>query len=227
MENPAAVHAKFSRRKIFWLIAILFSAVLLILVFVFPPGDAENIFSQKPQRVDEALLYSQSADDPKLGNPNAKARLVEFGDFQCPYCRASFPVVREILQKYQGKIYFVYRDFPLFNIHPDSIKAAEAAGCAANQDKFWAMHDKLFINQENLLVSDLKQYASEIGLNVAAFNQCLDSGQQTAEVEGDYNDGIVWGVKATPTFFLNGYRIPGSIPRDVLIRLIDQALEEE
>ena len=214
-----------------WAIAIFFILLYLIAAFVLlataldsQPVAQTSISSAA--LVDEAELYLNSQDDPFWGEKDALVKIVEFGDFQCPYCRQSFLVVREILNKYQNDIYFVYRDFPVVSIHQEALKAAEAAQCALEQEKFWPMHDKLFINQENLSLTDLKVYAMEIGLNSFEFNNCLDSGKYSAEVIQDYEDGIGLGVIGTPTFFINGYRISGSIPSEIFIKLIEQAKSE-
>src|SRR3989338_1605956 len=159
----------------------------------------------KIQRVDENFLYGQGQNEPHLGDISAKARIVEFGDFECPYCEQSFPIVREILQQYQGKIYFVFRDFPLTDIHSHALPAAEAAACAAEQGKFWEMHDKLFLNQANLEDADLRKYAQAIGLNTAQFNSCFKANKYLSDINQDVNDGLGFGVRATPTFFINGY----------------------
>ncbi|MDP2586951.1 MAG: DsbA family protein [Candidatus Komeilibacteria bacterium] len=219
--------------KRWWgMIIILILAYLIVtnlLLWLSPKSPAEQgQLSNGPSanQVSEEQLYLNAADDPAMGDKNAKVRIVEFSDFQCPYCRESFPVVREILDRYGDKIYFVYRDFPVSTIHPESVKAAEAGQCAHEQGKFWQMHDKIFINQENIQPADLKNYARAIGLNTDQFNNCLDSGQYQAEVNQDFQDGVNLGAVATPTFFINGYRVSGSIPLEIFIKLIDQGLSQ-
>ncbi len=219
--------------KRWWgIVIILILAYWLItsLLLWLSPKDSDNDGQLKTgeatNRVAEEKLYLNTADDPAVGDKKAKVRIVEFSDFQCPYCRQSFPVVREILNKYQDKIYFVYRDFPVTTTHPESLKAAEAGQCAHDQGKFWPMHDKIFINQENILPQDLKNYAQAIGLDTVKFNDCLDSGKYEAEVNQDFQDGVNLGAVATPTFFINGYRVSGSIPLEVFIKLIEQGLKE-
>ena len=214
-----------------WAIIIFLILLYLVITFILLATASDSRPSvqtsiSSANRADEAELYLNSQDDPFFGQKDALVKIVEFGDFQCPYCRQSFPVVREILSKYQNDIYFVYRDFPVISIHQEALKAAEAAQCALEQEKFWPMHDKLFINQENLSLTDLKVYAMEIGLDTAKFNGCLDSGKYSAEVIQDYEDGIGLGVIGTPTFFINGYRISGSIPSEIFTRLIEQAKSE-
>lgn len=159
-----------------------------------------------------------------LGGANAKAVMVEYSDFQCPACGAAEPTVQEVINAYGNKIKFVYKHFPLTNIHTNAQKAAEASECAGAQGKFWEMHGKLFENQKALRVSDLKSYAQQIGLNITAFNSCLDSGAAAANVKADFNDGLAKAVRATPTFFINGRKIEGGVPFDEFKTVIDQEL---
>jgi len=217
--------------KRWWGILIILTLLYLLgtfLILWLASGieEPQSGTSLTEQRVEEAELYLNSQDDPFWGDKGALVKIVEFSDFQCPYCKKSFPVVREILNEYQDDIYYVYRDFPVSQIHAEAAKAAEAGQCAYEQGKFWPMHDKIFINQENIGLADLKRYALEAGLNTSEFNSCLDSGKYAAEVSQDYFDGIALGVVGTPTFFINGYRISGSLPKDIFVRLIEQAKSE-
>lgn len=159
-----------------------------------------------------------------LGDANAKAVMVEYSDFQCPACGAAEPTVQEVINAYGNNIKFVYKHFPLTNIHQYSQKAAEASECAGIQGKFWEMHAKLFANQNALRISDLKSYAQQIGLNATSFNQCLDSGAAAANVKADFNEGLAEKVRATPTFFINGRKIEGGVPFDEFKTVIDQEL---
>ena len=110
-----------------------------------------------------------SGDDPSFGNPAAKVAIVEFGDFECPFCQRAFPVIRSLMDEYKNEIYYIYRDFPLADIHPNAQLAAQGGYCAHQQDKFWAYHDKLFQNQ-NLIARDyLSAAAGQIGLNIDQF----------------------------------------------------------
>lgn len=167
-----------------------------------------------PENLKETLAYS-TAGDPSFGNPNAPLKIVEFADFECPYSRDESLIVREIQARFPDKIHFVYRDFPLEDIHPHALKAAEAANCAHEQDKFWAMHDKLYQNASRLTDLDLKLYALEVGLDITKFNACFDSRKYKDEIEIDRADGIAAGVVGTPTFFINGKRIAGAIPLEL------------
>ena len=164
-------------------------------------------------------------DDPVQGAAQAPVTIIEFSDFQCPYCRRVQPTLKRLLQEYDGMIKLVFRDFPLRNIHPEAQKAAEAAQCAADQQQFWPYHDKLF-DTTRLHVEDLKKYAQELGLNTDQFNTCLDTGKYAQEVERDLQDGVKAGVNATPSFFINGQPVSGAVDYDRFKDMIEAALEE-
>ncbi len=153
----------------------------------------------------------ESSGDPELGPKNAPVTIVEFGDFECPFCRRSYSTIRELERQYTGKIRLVYRDFPVFSVHKRAMLAHRAANCAFEQEKFWAMHDKIFENQEDMEEADLKKYALQIGLDEKNFASCLDDDTKEREIMEDLNDGVALGVKGTPTWFVNGYKIEGDI----------------
>jgi protein-disulfide isomerase len=163
--------------------------------------------------------------EPALGPASAPVTIVEFSDFQCPYCRTVQPTLKRLLQEYQDRVKLVFRDFPLRNIHPQAQKAAEAAQCAADQQQFWPYHDKLFA-VTNLQVQDLKQYAQELGLDMPQFTTCLDSDKYAQEVERDLQDGLKVGVSATPSFFINGQPVSGAVPYERFKELVEAALEQ-
>jgi protein-disulfide isomerase len=180
----------------------------------------------QPQRIEVSL-----DDDPVKGSPNAKVTIVEFSDFQCPFCQRFFlQTLPKIEEKYikTGKVRFVYRDFPL-NFHQYAQKAAEAAECADEQGKFWDYHDILFQKQSEWAAageSKFKEYAQQLGLDMQKFNQCLDSGKYANEVQKDYNDGLKYGVSGTPTFFINGREVIGAQPYSVFEQIIEQELSK-
>ncbi len=166
-------------------------------------------------------------DDPARGPEDAAVTIIEFSDFQCPYCGRFFQqTLPQLMAQYGDRVRFVYRDFPLDQIHPNARNAAIAAECADDQGKFWEYHDVLFSNQQALGVADLKRYAEQLGLDVAAFSQCLDSQKYNDEVNADLRDGLQAGVTGTPTFFINGRRVVGAQPLQTFQTLIDQALAE-
>jgi protein-disulfide isomerase len=166
-------------------------------------------------------------DDPAWGPEDAPVTIIEFSDFQCPFCSRFFTqTYPQIKQEYEGQVRFVYRDFPLTSLHENAQKAGEAAECADDQGKFWDYHDMMFNNATALDVTSLKSYAGQVGLDAEAFNQCLDSGKYTEEVQKDYQDGISYGVTGTPAFFINGVSIIGAQPYANFKAVIDAALQE-
>ncbi|MBS3106680.1 DsbA family protein [Candidatus Woesearchaeota archaeon] len=182
------------------------------------PGD-----SAPAPTVDMAKLVD---DDPMLGNKNAPVTIVEFSDFECPYCgRFHSQTFPQIKQEYidTGKVRFVYRDFPL-GFHQNAQKAAEASECADEQGKFWQMHEKLFSSGVQGGTATFKQYAQEIGLDMAKFNSCLDSGKYAGEIQADLSAGSQAGVSGTPGFLVNGQRIDGAQPYAVFQQAIEAAL---
>ncbi len=160
-----------------------------------------------------------------LGNKDAKVVIVEFSDFQCPACGSAHPIVKRITQEYGDKILFAYRHFPLVASHKNALKAAEASEAAGEQGKFWKYHDLLFANQENLEVENLKRYAKELGLDMNKFNEALDSGKFKDKVTADMDDGDRLGVRATPTFFINGEMHKGGLSYDQFKESIDKELD--
>jgi len=179
-----------------------------------------------PQPSPTAGVVQVSADDdPALGPEDAPVLIVEFSDYQCPFCaRVASETLPQILEAYEGKIRLVFRDFPLTSMHSNAQKAAEAAECADDQGQFWAYHDILFQNQQALDIDSLKEYAQELGLDTDAFNECLDSGQYTPEVENDLAQGQSYGVTATPTFFINGRLLRGAQPFSAFEAMIEEEL---
>ena len=144
-------------------------------------------------------------DDPFKGDKNAKLTLIEFSDYQCPFCarhvRETLPQIeREYINT--GKVKYVFRDFPIESIHPQALKAAEAANCAGEQSKYWEMHDRLFADQKSLGLKDLSDHAKVLGLDMRNFEQCLNSGKHATEIRNDMAEGQKAGVRGTPTFFL-------------------------
>lgn len=162
---------------------------------------------------------------PFRGKADAPVTLVEFTDYQCPFCGRHFrETLPQLLDEYEDSVKFVILNFPLSSIHPFAQKASEAAECAYDQGKFWEYHDNLFENQAALDTASLKTYAEEIGLDSDVFNACLDSGTKVELVLGDFRDGQSFGVTGTPTFFINGQRVVGAQPFSAFQTLIDTAL---
>jgi protein-disulfide isomerase len=162
-----------------------------------------------------------------LGPTDAPITIVEFSDYQCPFCRRwHAEVYKPLLAAYPGKIKFVYRHLPLTSIHPDALAAAEASMCAGEQDAFWTFHDKLF-SSESLGSEIYTQYARDLGLDMDAFESCLSKHKYQQAVDVDTNFAIDLGIRSTPTFFINGLAIVGAQPLDVFKQVIDRELAGE
>jgi len=160
-----------------------------------------------------------------LGTKGAPLTIVEFLDFDCPFCQASFGPVHEMVQKYHDKVYLIIRNFPLTDIHPRALAAALAARCAAEQGKFWPYHDQLYINQDHHEDTDLAQYARNVGLDGTRFDQCYQSQKYQPQIQRDVQDGLQAGIQGTPTFFFNGIKIQGGLTSDTLEFLIKKFLK--
>ncbi len=161
-----------------------------------------------------------TTDDPSMGSKDAPLTIVEFADFGCPYSEQVSHVLRRLATLYPETIHYIYRDFPLADLHPEAVLAAVAGECAEEQKSFWAYHDKLYQHQDALSEEDLIRYAEEVGMDKRDFRTCLNSGRYTDEVVEDISDGSAAGVYGTPTFFLNGTRVEGAIPDDVLTQIV-------
>jgi protein-disulfide isomerase len=171
----------------------------------------------------EPIRIQVAATGPAKGPANAPVTIVEFSDFQCPFCSRLIPSIQEVEKKYGDKVRLVFRQYPL-PMHPNAQKAAEASLCANDQGKFWQLHDAMFSNQNALGVDQLKAKAAELGLNADKFNKCLDSGEKVAIVQADQKDGQEAGVSGTPAMFINGRFINGAVPVDKITTVIDDEL---
>ncbi len=161
------------------------------------------------------------------GPKDAPVTIVEFSDFQCPYCKNATATVKQVLDKYPTQVRLIFRDFPLVSLHPQAPKAHEAARCAADQNKFWEYHDVLFERSPRLSEQDLKQYALDLKLDGAAFAQCLDSGKHAAEVDKDTQEGMSLGLTGTPSFYINGRQLVGAQPLSAFQKIIDGELAKK
>ena len=166
-----------------------------------------------------------SADhEPVRGPASAPVEIVEFSDFQCPYCSRVNPTLDRLRQTFGDDIKIVFRDFPLTSIHPQAFQAAEAAECAREQGKFWEFHDRLFANQRALALDDLKRHAGDLGLDMAAFGACVEGGQAKARVDADLEAGQALGISSTPAIFINGRHVAGAQPYEVFEAIIKDEL---
>jgi protein-disulfide isomerase len=167
-------------------------------------------------------------DDPVLGPQDAQITIIEFSDYECPYCRKwQSEVPQQLLAAYPGKIRLVYRDFPLSSIHPNALPAALAADCAGEQGAYWKFHDKLFSMELGLSSDAYQQYASELGLDESAFADCVKSNRYLDEVQADVKFATDLGIRSTPTFFINGIAVVGAQPLSVFQEVIDKELAGE
>lgn len=180
-------------------------------------GEIKRLLQSRPQRPQRPPTPTEAKaevdDDPFLGDTNAPVTLIEFSDYQCPYCGRFFQTTLPQLKKEYidtGKLKYVFRDFPL-PFHQQAQKASEAAQCAGDQGKYWEMHDLIFKNQRAMQVEDLKGYAENLGLNKANFDKCLDGDKYTEEVKKDMADGRKVGVRGTPSFVLGKSTKDGKI----------------
>ena len=165
-------------------------------------------------------------NDHQQGNKNAKVVLVEYGDYQCPYCGAAHPVVKRIQEEMGDDLLFVFRNFPLTNIHPRAMLAAVSTEAAARQDFYWEMHDHIFEHQDSISYPYLTKFAGDSGLNADQFKQDLENQGLKDKVETDFESGMRSGVNRTPSFFINGIKHEGWTTYEGLITAIKAALEE-
>lgn len=225
--------------KALGVMAIFVFALFLIQIFVYY-RDIQNgampIMPQFPGHLSMGMKKNtprnlvagnlETNKDPFLGSTVPVITVVEFADYECPYSREAFSTFREMAAKYGNEIRFVYRDFPLDDIHTRARKAAIAGSCAQTQNKFWQMHDKLYQSGDALTDADLMRYAQEIGVNMRDFSSCFMSASNNTEIDEDLADGAALGVVGTPTFFVNGQKIEGAVPRETFDKLLKTLLEK-
>ncbi len=213
------------------LAAILVSGSLFYTRFSGTPGEGAD--KGAAQAIKNVQVSAD--DDSYMGDKSAPVKMIEFSDYQCPFCRTfwkeTFPSIkRDYIDT--GKVVFIYRDFPL-SFHPAAHISAQSAQCAGDQGKYWEMQDKIFGEQDKkgsgtiqYGATDLKKWAQEIGLDMNKFNQCLDSEKFKAEVDKDLADGSKAGVNGTPSSFVNGQLIVGAQPYPAFKVIIDEELKK-
>jgi protein-disulfide isomerase len=175
-----------------------------------------------PYRVEIA-----TAGEPARGPAEAPVTIVEFSDFECPFCSRVVPTLDQIQEHYGDRVRLVFKQFPLRSIHPNAQKAAEASLCAEEQGRFWELHDAMFADQRNLAVPALKAKAGEVGLDPAAFADCLDSGRYAEAVEEDLQEGSAIGISGTPAMVINGRLLSGAVPYEEIARVVDEELARQ
>jgi protein-disulfide isomerase len=161
---------------------------------------------------------------PSRGPADARVTIVEFSDFQCPFCQRAKPVLDEVEKRHPKDVRIVYRHLPLDSLHPRARASAEAASCAADGDKFWEYHDKLFANNRALSDQELRKYAAEVGLDAKAFDECVTSRKHAAAVEADVEEAKKIGINGTPAFVVNGILLSGLQTADALDVVIQEEL---
>lgn len=169
------------------------------------------------------LTLAVGERDHAQGSPHAAVTLVEYGDYECPHCGRAYPIVKEVQRRLGAELRFVFRNFPLSEMHPHAQHAAEAAEAAAVDDRFWEMHDALFEHQRALDDRHLIEYATAIGLDGPGFRERLASRAHAARVREDFLSGVKSGVNGTPTFFINGTRYDDSWDADTLTETLRAA----
>lgn len=225
--------------KRWWgIVAIIFSALVVLYALWFTFAVVSSVRDIKAGRLraigdfTDQLTTSKRATaapadgkaelvrpwNPVHGDPQAAITIIEFGDYQCPFTFKEFPIIRSFMGRIPG-VKFVYRDFPLIDIHPNAVRAAHAAACARDQGEFWKYHDQLFLHQQELGDDKLGQYAQRIGLDQKKFDVCMKEQKHIKEIERDYQDGLALGVRGTPTFFVQGIRVQGAVPQGAWIEI--------
>jgi protein-disulfide isomerase len=172
------------------------------------------------------LSVPVSARDHARGPADARVTLLEYGDFECPHCRAAYFILEEVLGEVGDDVRFVYRHFPLSNMHPHAEMAAEAAEAAGAQNLFWDMHRQLYLHQDQLEDDDLLEHAETIGLDLDRFARELDLGMHEGRVREDLLSGARSGVNGTPTFYINGVRHDGAPDAASLLRALEERISE-
>jgi protein-disulfide isomerase len=167
-----------------------------------------------------------SSGHPSLGPANAPITIVEFGDFQCPFCRRAQPTIKEVMARYPKQVRLVYMDFPL-PFHNHALDAAKAARCAGEQGKFWQYHDRLFADQAKQSPADLKAAAKQLGLNTAQFDSCFEKAKYQSAIESDVAEGRKLGVDGTPSFYIDGRPLVGAQPFEKFQQVIEEEMADK
>lgn len=174
-----------------------------------------------------------NAPEPTLGNSEAKIRMIEFVDYQCPFCKRVAPVIREFMQRNATEVFFILRDFPILELHPTAEEVAIAARCIFDQgthtrerqenlERFWRAHDLLFADQTSQTPEDLRRIAARVGTDLVAFDACVATQSPLAHIRRSFADGVAAGIRGTPTFFMNGIKIQGAIDAESLERVFQE-----
>ncbi len=210
-------------------------ALVFILIFftnkfensVEPESNGFSLLSATDQPALNASEKLVPDHSPMLGPDDAKITIVEFSDFSCPFCKASFPIIRQLLNKYPNDLRLVYRHMPLKSIHPLAEELAHASMCAKEQGKFWVMHDRLFQNQDSVTEENIVEQARAVGLAIPQFTACHESGRWENAIQQDLADAVHNGGRGTPTWLVNGQLVQGTLPLSTWETIIDQLLASD
>lgn len=223
MKNKESTKEKKSN-PLFWIVILVGAAAALYAVYTprsEPPVHEERNEMQAPP---PASVQPTPAHFPVRGEPAAPVTIEEFSDFQCPFCARSVSTVKQILEEYPGQVRWVFRHFPVFASHPNAPAIHLVAMAAGEQGRFWEMHDLLFENRDRVTRDDLLGYARQLNLDMKRFETSLGDRALIARMEADYNEAIDRGVRATPTFFINGRKVEGAVPYPLFKREVESAL---
>ncbi len=204
-------------------ILLLFLSVLLGLAAFF--GISVLREHRATTLVREGRIPKVLGTDPQRGSADAPIRIIEYGDFECPFCRLTQPIMNQIMTKYAGTVRHVWKDFPITGLHANAKNAAKAARCAQEQNAFWQMHDALFANQTRFADTLYPELAREIGLDATAFASCMEQERAARLVEESSASGVQAGVTSTPYFFINTIEVRDVPDQGALERAIEQALQ--
>ncbi|MFH1786739.1 MAG: DsbA family protein [archaeon] len=205
---------KVSKNRLYAIGTVIALFVVLMLFLLREPNGGAGV-----------SVAINTLDDPAKGPAGANATIIVFSDFECSACRKFYIVMKNVDAEYGDSVRVVFKDFPILDIHPSSMAAAEAAECADEQGKFWDMHDSLYENQFALDMESLYQHAEFVGLDMDRFDTCMKSGIMAVEVRGDIKDGIAAGVSAIPTFFINGAKYVGVYDYAKVKGIVERALK--
>ncbi len=216
---------KKTKSKLFLWITLL-GGVAAGLYLIYIPRSEAPIQEETGRRASPSAPSPQAipAHFPIRGEATAPVTIEEFSDFQCPFCARSVSTVKQILDDYPGQVRWVFRHFPVFESHPDAPAIHLVAIAAGEQGRFWEMHDLLFENRDRVTRDDILGYARQLNLDMKRFEASLGDRNLIARMEADYNEAIDRGVRATPTFFINGRKVEGAVPYALFKREVETAL---
>jgi protein-disulfide isomerase len=218
------VHDKSSDKKENIAALVIFGIIVLAVVGLFTNwfGLTANNEIATSERLE--VPYE---NDPVRGNLSAPVTIVVFSDFECPFCKVGEQTLMSVYQKYNGNVAVIFKNFPLTTIHPNAYNSALAAECANEQGKFWEYHDYLFSHNNALSPLELKNYAGDLALDTARFNECFDKQRYAFNVQRDMDVGRQLGISGTPAFFINGRRLSGAQPEIEFTKIIDEELASQ